>query len=241
MARKNAFDLENPYKLSRSKMDLFRQCPRCFYYTVKHGISVPSGPPFTLNNAVDELWKKEFDCHRDLGTPHPIAIKHSIDAIPFKSDFIDDWRNNRRGLTFLHEPTRFLVMGAPDEIWVTPSNELIVIDVKATSKSSEINLDADWQISYKQQVEVYQWLLRKNGYQVSNTAYFIYCNGKKDESSSGTRLEFEVSLIPYEGTDSWIELALLVIRECLVSDSIPEAGPDCKQCKYCNAVSMIHN
>ena len=41
--------------------------------------------------------------------------------------------------------------------------ELIVVDVKATSKQTEVNLDADWQISYKQQMEIYQWLLLKKG------------------------------------------------------------------------------
>lgn len=52
--------------------------------------------------------------------------------------------------------------------------ELIVVDYKATSKTTAVSLDADWQIAYKRQAEIYQWLLRKNDFSVSNIAYFVY-------------------------------------------------------------------
>ena len=38
-------------QLSRSKIELFIACPRCFWLDVARGIPRPSGPPFTLNNA----------------------------------------------------------------------------------------------------------------------------------------------------------------------------------------------
>ena len=47
---------------------------------------------------------------------------------------------------------------------------LIVVDYKATSKNSEVNLDAEWQIGYKRQMEFYQYLLRNNGFKVSDTS-----------------------------------------------------------------------
>jgi hypothetical protein len=173
-SRKNLFNHDTPFKLSRAKIDLFLECPCCFYLDRKLGVAPPGGPPFTLNNAVDELWKVEFDVHRAAGTAHPIAVKNDINAKPFQHEKIDDWRNNRRGLTYLHEPTQLLISGALDEIWVTPHDELIVVDVKATSKQSEVNLDAEWQISYKRQMEIYQWLLERNGFSVSKIGYFIY-------------------------------------------------------------------
>ena len=40
--------------------------------------------------------------------------------------------------------------------------ELIIVDYKATAKNGEVNLDADWQIGYKRQMEIYQWLFRQN-------------------------------------------------------------------------------
>ena len=43
-----------PFAVSRSKIDLFVECPRCFYLDRRLGIGRPSGPPFLLNSAVDQ-------------------------------------------------------------------------------------------------------------------------------------------------------------------------------------------
>lgn len=229
-----------PMKLSRAKIELFCECPRCFILDRKFGITRPSGPTFSLNNAIDALWKKEFDAYRSQAKPHPTLLAHGINAIPFQHEQMDDWRNNRRGVKFLHEATQFLVYGALDEICIKPDGELTIIDVKATSKATEINLDADWQFSYKRQMEVYQWLLRKNGFNVSSCGYFVYCNGKRDGNSTGTSLTFDVTIIPYEGKDSWIEPILQAIHNALNSEIIPDPKPECKFCCYlCKANELL--
>ncbi len=81
-------------------------------------------------------------------------------------------------------------------------------------------------------MEVYQWLLRQNGYKVSNTGYFVYCNGIKDKEAFDAKLEFDVTLIAYEGDDSWVEKAIIDAKECLMNENIPEANPDCDYCRY---------
>lgn len=95
-----------------------------------------------------------------------------------------------------------------------------------------MSIDAPWQISYKRQMEIYQWLLRKNGFQVSNTGYFVYVNGKTDVDAFDGKLEFDVKIIPYEGNDSWVEETLMKIRETLDSDKLPPANLDCDYCLY---------
>ena len=95
-----------PTKLSRAKIELFCECPRCFILDRKFGISRPGGPPFTINNAIDALWKKEFDDCRSEIKPHPVLLKHGFDAVPLLHKHINDWRNNRRGVQYFHEPTR---------------------------------------------------------------------------------------------------------------------------------------
>jgi hypothetical protein len=55
---------KTPFKVSRSKIELFTQCPRCFWLDVRLKITRPSSPPFTINKAIDELFKKEFDNYR---------------------------------------------------------------------------------------------------------------------------------------------------------------------------------
>ena len=225
-------DSKDPFRISRSKIDLFLSCPRCFYLDRRLGLTRPPGFPFNLNTAVDTLLKKEFDIHRVKKTAHPFMEKYGIDAIPFQHDKIDEWRNNWKGVQHLFEPTNFLVTGAIDDVWVNPKKELIVVDYKATSKKTEVSLDADWQITYKRQVEIYQWLLRKSGFRVSNTAYFVYCNGITDKKAFDQKIEFDVKVLPYEGSTDWIDGTLGDIHDCLVGENIPEMNQDCDYCLY---------
>jgi len=229
-----------PFKLSRSKIDLFVECPRCFYLDRRLGVGRPPGFPFALNSAVDALLKKEFDIHRAKGTKHPLIDKYNVDAIPVPHDDLDKWRHNFTGIQFLHEPTNLLIFGAIDDLWQNPEGEYIVVDYKATAKAEEITaLDKDWHEGYKRQMEVYQWLLRQNGYKVSDTGYFVYCNGKADKEAFDAKLEFDVTLIPYTGSDHWVKSKIDEIHECLNGNKIPDASDDCDYCSYIDAINDV--
>jgi hypothetical protein len=226
---------KEPFNLSRSKIDLFIECPRCFYIDRVLGTKRPPGYPFALNSAVDHLLKQEFDAHRAEGKQHPLIEKYGVDARPVGHDDLDDWRNNFVGVRYLHQPTNLLVFGAIDDLWINSNNEYIVVDYKSTSKDKEITvLDEDWQDSYKRQMEVYQWLLRQNGYPVSDTGYFVYANGDKDREAFDGKLEFDVTLIGYTGDDSWVEKSIFDVKNCLDSDEIPASDDDCDYCAYFN-------
>ena len=299
------------FKLSRSKIDLFIECPRCFYLDRRLGVARPPGFPFALNSAVDALLKKEFDLHRAKGERHPLMEKYGIDAVPIGHEKLAEWRHNFTGIQYLHEPTNLLIFGAIDDLWAreikeaptsprpllgqegkTAANplsisplvrgrgsrqegksqaelfpsrqkslhlptassplpnpplrkgreelEYIVVDYKATSKEEEIKaLDKDWQDGYKRQMEVYQWLLRHNGLRVSDTGYFVYCNGKTDRKAFDAKLEFDISVIPYKGNDAWVEKTIVSAHQCLNDNRIPLAGKNCDYCAYVKAVS--HN
>jgi hypothetical protein len=221
------------WRLSRSKIDLFMQCARCFYLDNKLGVARPPGFPFNLNSAVDALLKKEFDIHRARGAAHPLMEQYGVDAVPYAHDDLDIWRENFKGIEHVHQPTGFTVSGAVDDIWVNPAGELIVVDYKSTSKDSKIeSLDEDWHIGYKRQMEIYQWLLRQRGFDVSDTGYFVYANASKDEKAFDRKLVFDVTLIPYRGNADWIDETLLDIKTCLDSGQIPAAAPDCDYCLY---------
>jgi len=89
---RNVYDPEKAeaFKLSRSKISLFLNCPRCFYLDRRLGIGRPPGFPFNLNSAVDALLKKEFDLHRAKEKAHPLMEKYGIDAVPFQ---VREWMN----------------------------------------------------------------------------------------------------------------------------------------------------
>jgi CRISPR/Cas system-associated exonuclease Cas4 (RecB family) len=186
---------------------------------------------------VDALLKKEFDIHRAKGTAHPLMKKYKIDAVPFTHENLSEWRHNFTGVSYFDEATNFEIFGAVDDLWIAPSGEIIIVDYKATSKDEEVSLDADWQIGYKRQMEVYQWLFKKNGFKVSPTGYFVYCNGKKDREAFDGKLEFDISVIPYEGDDSWVSETVSEIKKTLDGAKIPGAGKDCDYCAYRKAAA----
>lgn len=228
-----------PYRLSRSKIDLFLNCPRCFYMDRRLGVAQPPGYPFSLNSAVDKLLKKEFDIHRAEGSAHPLMKAYGLDAVPFSHAKMEEWRDSlRRGVTVPIEGTHVVVTGGVDDVWVKPDGELLVVDYKATSKEDEVTLDADWQIGYKRQMEFYQWLFRKNGFTVSPTGYFVYCNGDTDKEAFDGKLEFEIKLLPYTGDDGWVEKTIRDAIVCLDSDTMPTSGEECDFCLYRQAMSQ---
>lgn len=94
-------------------------------------------------------------------------------------------------------------------------------------------------------MDMYQWILRQKGFNVSNTGYFVYVNGDQhfedgmlDDKLNKANMKFDVQLISYEADDSWVENIILKLRDCLHQDSCPNHadsgfGPKGdKQCEY---------
>jgi PD-(D/E)XK nuclease superfamily len=229
-----------PFKISRSKIDLYRECPRCFYLDRRLGIGRPPGFPFNLNSAVDTLLKAEFDVHRAAGTPHPLQAAYGLKAIPAPHKSIDQWRENFKGVQHHHEATNLVITGAIDDLWIDEAGRYLVVDYKATAKSEPVTaLDQAWQGGYKRQMEVYQWLLRRVGLDVSNTGYFVYCTGRPNAPAFDARIDFDVHLIAYEGDDAWVEPTVLEIFDCLTGDEIPQASAGCDYCAYVAARARV--
>lgn len=244
---RGVYEPNNPkaFKISRSKIDTFMECRRCSYLDLRLGIKRPSGPPFTLNNAVDELFKREFDTHRASSTAHPLMKEYGIDAVPLAHENLEEWRDAlRRGVTYHHPATNLLLTGGIDDVWQAPNGELIVVDYKATAKLKGPSTEDDLYNSYKRQIEVYQWLFKQNGFKVSSTGYFVYANGRADAKAFDGKLEFDVVLIPYTGSYAWVEPTLAELKAMLEDSTMPEVGKnfwgdDCDYCTYAKARTEV--
>lgn len=218
--------MTNLIKLSRSRLELFLECPQCFWFLMNKKISRLPSYPYAINQAIDGLLKEEFDQHRKNGTQHEVMKKYNINAIPFNHPEMDNWRNTKRGIQFKHSATEFLVYGAVDDIWVEPNGKLIVVDYKATgAKETKIH------DSYKRQMEVYQWLLEKNGFKVSDHGYFFFAQVDKETGFHKGKLSFDLTIEPCEGDIGWIEDALKKAKNCL-ENKIPDSESECEFCKY---------
>jgi hypothetical protein len=178
--------------------------------------------------------KKEFDVHRAGGTKHPLCDHYGIDAVPVDHKDLRKWRENFEGIEYKDPETGFVISGAIDDLWQDTDGKYIVVDYKATSKDGSIEdmSNVSWADGYTRQMGVYQWLLRKNGYEVSSTGYLVYANAKADKNAFDAQLEFELTLVPCEGQTDWIDECLPQIKKTLDSDAIPPSGKRCEYCPY---------
>jgi len=222
-------------KLSRSSIEQYINCKRCFVLIYKHKVKLKT-LPFTLNSAVDNLCKNEFDYYREKQEPHPLFLENNIDAVPFKHEEMDKWRNNFQGISYYDSDTDVHFYGAVDDVWVKPNGELILSDVKSTSKNN-----FDWEETwnkyeypkgYRRQLEMYQWLFRKNGFKVSDTAYLVYFNGLKNEPMFNQTLKFELHLIKLDCNDSWVSKTIREAKNLMDQDIYPDGSFGCDTCRY---------
>jgi predicted NUDIX family NTP pyrophosphohydrolase len=156
-----------------------------------------------------------------------------VDAVPFLHPDLSKWRHNFTGVRHLHERTGFLVHGAVDDIWMNPAGELMVVDYKATAKREGIvSLNKPWHGTYKRQFEVYQWLLRRNGFPVSNRAYWVYANGDASAERFDQVVRFRMTIIPYDGDDSWVDAQVVHAKDCLEASAAPPPSQGCEWCQF---------
>ena len=222
-------------KLSRSTVERYLNCPRCCVLEKNYKIKPPS-LPFTLNIAVDNLCKNEFDYYRAIQKPHPLFIQNKIDAVPFKHKDIDIWRDNFRGLRYKSKSLNYDFGGAIDDVWQKNNGDLIVADIKATSRNifdwDETFNKYEYPKAYKRQLEMYQWLLQKNGFKVSKDAFIIYFNGRKNEKFFKNTLSFDSHVIKLTCSTDWVEQAIIDTVQLLKSKTFPKPSPKCEQCTY---------
>lgn len=228
-----------PFKLSRSKIDLYAECPRCFYLDRRLGVSRPSMPGFSLNSAVDHLLKKEFDLLRKKGERHELMDRYGIDAVPYQHKDLDTWRENFVGKQVVHTPTNFLVFGAVDDLWVNPKGELIIVDYKSTSTDREISLDDQWKQGYKKQLEIYQWIFKESGFSVAPESYIVYANAGKNREKFDGKLEFALTLHTHMCDTTWVAPTLVAMKACLEAENPPAASIHCEYCGYRNKASLV--
>ena len=235
MGRRKTISLENP-ELSRSALDEFVQCPLCFYLHRRLRLKGLKRIPLTLAIATDQLLKNEFDAVRSTGAPHPLWQREQLNVRAFAHPDIDLWRNNFKGMRVVHAATQATISGAVDDVWQhCETAQLHIVDYKSTAKEGTPDLESGFGDGYKRQMEIYQWLFRHAGFDVSPRGYFLYVNGVKQggfyDSLDG-RMKFETTLIAYDGDTSWVDDCIERAVACFRGETVPASGADCDTCRY---------
>ena len=213
--------------LSRSQLDLFTECPRCFWLRNRHGVKQPKSLPFALNNAMDGLLKVEFDEYRAAGKLHPILAEHGVQAKLFEdTEKLEEWRNNFRGLRWKDTKTGHTLYGAVDDILEFPDDSLAVVDYKSSGAR-----EATVYPSYQLQMDVYTFLLQRLGYRTAPKAYFAFFMAVKDEGFKG-RLPFRAQLLEISPEPDRVHDLFKRAVALAQSDIEPAPGAECDLCRW---------
>ena len=232
----------NTFKLSRSGIDSFIKCKRCFYLNKVGNIKDIGMPGFSLNSAHDELMKKELDIYRENGEAHPYMESLKRNLIPFQHEDMEDWRNNFKGVTYHHKKTDLIITGSVDDVWIdTDTEELVIVEYKSTSTQSEIDLNdgTPWKEQYKRQIDIYQWLFKMNGFKVADDSVFLYSNGLKTSKKFKDVMKFKTHVLEYRGSTDWVEEKIFEIKRVLEQESIPNLNEECDTCSYVESVQTF--
>ncbi len=216
-----------PVTLSRSQLNTFTECPRCFWLINRFGVKQPKGYPLALNIAMDQLLKAEFDKFRAAGKPHPILVEHKVDAKLFSdTEKLDEWRNNFRGLRWADPKSGHTLYGAVDDILEFPDHSLAILDYKS-SGAREVNIYD----SYQLQIDVYTFLLQRLGYRTAPKAYFAFFVAVKDDGFGG-RLPFRAELVAVTPQPDRVHQLFKDAVALVQSSQEPESGAECDVCRW---------
>lgn len=215
-------------RLSRSKLDLFFECRRCLWLSERKQVARPSGYPLTINLVIDALLKRELDGYRAAKKPHPLMPEGFV---AFDDARLGVWRNNFNGVSFFIPEAGFELYGAIDDVWLHPDKGLIyVVDYKATGAKTPTIYP-----HYQRQVEIYAWLLARNGLRMADEAFWLFAACSREGppfSGAEPKLSFTLSLKSAKLDTSWVLAAAIEMGNVLRSNELPPSGAACEYCRY---------
>lgn len=217
-------------KISRSTLELFLQCPRCYYREVVQGKRRPNGIIPRLNLAVDAILKREFDFYRTRQQPHPLMTQYRVDGLPLQHPDLQEWREASRGIRCLWQNRP--VYGAVDDVWQLRDGSLAVVDYKATSVNDPVSEVVGERQSNARQLEMYTWIFHQAGFHMADVGYLVIANADREASTLSPAWPVSLTVMKLPLDTTWVEAALhdLVLVEA--RSELPKSARDCPWCKY---------
>jgi len=215
-------------KLSPSTLNILKECPRCFYLHILKGIKRPSGPFPSLPSGMDKILKQHFDRFMEKGKLPPELKEQECAKDGCKlfddKDKLDIWRSNFKGIQYTDKKTGIILRGAVDNILVK-GKKLIVLDYKTRGYP----LKEDTHEHYQTQMDLYNFLLRKNSYQTEDYTYLLFYYPNKITKTG--EVIFDTKLIKIKtNPDDGNKLFQKAIK--ILKGKIPKSGKGCEFCKY---------
>ena len=211
------------YTFSPSSLSLLKECPKCFWLHFNKHIKRPNGVFPSLPSGMDRILKIHFDLYRDKNKLPPELRKLKNVRLFNNTELLKIWRNNLKGIQY-KDPSGNLIRGAVDNI-LEKGGKLIVLDYKTRGFPLKENT-AD---HYQDQLDIYNFLLRKNNFETENYAYLLFYH--PDKVNSEGEILFHTDLIKMGIS---IGNAEKIIKNALKTLEIgmPDNSEECKFCKW---------
>ena len=164
------------YKLSPSSINLMVDCPRCFWLTQHKVWKRPETIFPSLPSGMDKVLKGHFDKFMEKGElpPELCHNNHCSGLKLFKDkELLNLWRNNFKGISWTDKGGNIL-HGAIDNLLIN-GKKIIVLDYKTRGYPCKDDTHEHYQL----QLDVYNFLLRKNGYETEDYAFLLFYHPKE--------------------------------------------------------------
>ncbi len=220
------------YKLSPSTLSLLEECPRCFWLHMVKKIKRPSGPFPSLPSGIDLVLKKHFDKYRKLGRLPPELERHKIKARLFSNTaLLDTWRNNLHGIQWTDSDTGIVLRGAVDEV-LDKNGTLIILDFKTRG----FPVKDDTAEFYRDQIDIYNFLLRKNGFKTADYGYLLFLHPEGINGHSSFLFETELATLKINVKHAE-ELFRKAVR--VLSGDMPAVSKECQFCEWSRTAGKL--
>ncbi|MDD4898506.1 MAG: PD-(D/E)XK nuclease family protein [Methanocellales archaeon] len=212
------------YKFSPSSLSLLKECPRCFWLRFNKNIKRPDTIFPSLPSGMDKILKEHFDRFIEKGELPPELQELNGEVTLFDDkELLQVWRNNFKGIQWTDDKGN-VFMGAVDNI-LKIEDKLIVLDYKTRGYA----LKEDTHKYYQDQMDIYNFLLRNNGYQTEDYTYLLFYHPNKiDENGS---VDFHADLIKIKinvkNAEDIFKRAVDVLE-----GEMPEPSDECGFCKW---------
>jgi len=219
--------------LSPSTLNLFLDCPACFWLKFNKKVNRPQGIFPSLPGGMDNVIKKYFDQHRVAGTLPPELNGKIPGQLLKDTELIKKWRNWRNtDLIYTDSSLNVQLSGAIDECVILDDGSYSPVDYKTRGWPVKEGGSA----VYQNQLDCYGLLFASKGYKVANSGYLIYYIPSNVSNNGIIQFNIDVVEMPINIVDAKKTIENAVT--CLNSN-IPDASPECVYCKYLEQMAQI--
>ncbi len=217
------------YKFSPSSLSLLKDCRRCFWLHFNKKIKRPDTIFPSLPSGMDKILKEHFDRFMRKGALPPELLKLNGEVKLFDDEeLLKVWRSNFKGIQWTDAKGN-LIHGAIDNL-LRKGKKLIVLDYKTRGYP----LKEDTHEHYQDQMDMYNFLLRKNGYATEDYTYLLFYHPHRVEESG--HVCFNTDLVRIKVNIGNAESILRKAVEVL-EGVMPKASEECGFCSWVDKCS----